>query len=51
MFYNMPTLIEDSTDYEDDDTEFEEDINTANGDDNRNASEGTASASLPGLPR
>ena len=50
MFYNIPTLIEDSIDYEDDDTKFEKDINTANSDDNRNTSEGTASAFLPGLP-
>ena len=50
MFYNIPTLIEDSIDYEDNDTEFEEDINTTNGDNNRNTSESTTSASLPGLP-
>lgn len=51
MFYNIPTLIEDSIDYKDNNTEFEKNINTANSNDNRNTSEGTASlVSLPGLP-
>ena len=51
MFYNIPTLIEDSIDYKDNNTEFEEDINTINSNNNRNTSENTASlAFLPRLP-
>ena len=51
MFYNISTLIKDSTDYKDNNTEFEKNTNTINSNNNRNTSKSTASlASLPRLP-